>query len=226
MKRDPQKYQEARVLRTAGKSIRNIAKILHISSSTSSVWTQDIKLSQKQKDNLRKNGQTAEHLKAYSQKRHDDKVLKHQQILKRAAAEIENLSAKELFLTGLALYWAEGFKNIKEGRIGFCNADPRMILFIMQWFKKVFNLSNTDFTLRAEFNIEHQSREEEIKTYWSNLTGIPVAQFNSSYLQKSKMIKVYANRDSYFGVLRIRVKKSSEKVVEIRGWIQGLAQAF
>ncbi len=224
MKKDPAKYQQARALRASGDSIKSIAKKLLISSSTASVWTNDIQLTPEQQAVLMKNGQSAEHLRIYSLKRHEDKIQRHKQILESATTEIDNLTSREFFLTGLALYWAEGFKNIKEGRIGFCNSDPRMILFILKWFKKVFDLSNSDVTLRAEFNIEHQSREGEIKAYWSNLTGIPLDQFNNSYLQKSRMIRIYANRDTYFGVLRIRVKKSSEKVVAIRGWIQGLSQ--
>ncbi|OGE31102.1 hypothetical protein A2631_05520 [Candidatus Daviesbacteria bacterium RIFCSPHIGHO2_01_FULL_44_29] len=48
MKRDLDKYQQARDLRISGDSIKTIAKKLLISSSTASIWTNDIQLTPEQ----------------------------------------------------------------------------------------------------------------------------------------------------------------------------------
>lgn len=223
MQRDFEKYNQARKLRQGGKSIRSISKMLKISSSSASAWCKDIKLSSAQKINLAKKGQNVELLQKFATKRHEDKLKNDKEIYLQAKKEIKNLSKNELFLTGLSLYWAEGFKSKKEKQVGICNSDPKMIKFILNWFKKSLDISNQDFLLRAEFNIAHKSRKEEIEAYWSKLTGIPRVQFHKPYFQKAKQIRDYSNKGEYFGLLRIRIRKSSILLVKLRGWIEGLS---
>lgn len=223
MVRELRKYKRAINLRLAGGSIRFIAKKLHISTSTASVWCRNVELTSSQKSTLAAKTKNAAILKLFAQKRHQDKLDRHNLLFKKAKSSIGNLSSQKLFYTGLALYWAEGFKNINEGRIGFCNSDPKMIKFMLIWFKKILNTSNEDFILRAEFNIEHSERQHEIEEYWSEITNIPLSQFNKPFLQKAKQKRDYSKRGKYYGVLRIRVRKSSLALVKIRGWIEGLS---
>lgn len=147
-------------------------------------------------------------------------------MFQEARSEIKSLSGRELFLTGLALYWAEGFKNEKEGKLGFCNSDPKMIKFMIRWFKIALKIKPEDFILRAEFNESHKDRTKEIENYWSKLTEIPLTQFNKSFYQHSVWKREYPNRNTYFGVLRIRVRKSSELLNKMRGWINGLSNSL
>jgi transcriptional regulator with XRE-family HTH domain len=220
------KYNQAILLRQNGLSIRSIAQQLNISSSTASLWCRSVQLTSEQLLKLRAKSINIDMLKQLAIKKHLAKIEAHQDLFLKSKQEIIPLSPQEFFVSGLALYWAEGFKNLSEGRIGFCNTDPRMIVFMLAWFRKFFKLQNTDFTLRAEFNIEHIDRRTDIETYWSRLTKIPLNQFNSPFLQKSKWLKQYKNRNSYYGTLRIRVKKSTALLPRIRGWIEGLSQSF
>lgn len=219
------KYKQAIILRQAGESIKAIAKKLMISSSTSSLWCRNIILTPEQLSKLRTKSGNIELLKKLSQKKHLDKIQRHNLIFNQAAYEIALLNENEFFIAGVALYWAEGFKNPSEGRIGFCNSDPRMVKFMLKWFKQFFSLRNEDFILRAEFNIDHLDRKKEIEEYWSKLTNIPQNQFNNPFLQKTKWQKTYLNRNTYFGTLRIRLKKSSALLPKMRGWIEGLSHA-
>lgn len=223
MRRNPKKYNQARKLRLDGKSIRAISKMLKISSSSASIWCRNIELSNDQKIKLAKRGQNIKLLKKFAKERHEKKLENDKKIYLKAKKEIKILSKNELFLIGLALYWAEGFKSKKERQVGFCNSDPGMIKFILNWFKKSLKISNQDFLLRAEFNITHKSRREEIEDFWSRLTGIPRVQFHKPYLQKAKQKKIHENKDKYYGLLRIRVRKSSVLLVKLRGWIEGLS---
>lgn len=225
MKRDLQKFQQAQDLRRKGESIRQIAKVMQISTSTASIWCMGIDLTQDQRKVLSKRGLHIEKLKAFSLQRHNEKIAKDKEDFQRAFQEIQLLNNSNLFLVGLALYWAEGFKSIKEQRVGFCNSDPRMVKFIMKWFREALYVSAEDFVLRAEFNIEHEHRKEDIERYWAALTGIPRSQFNKPFLQKAKLVRSYNNQNTYFGVLRIRIRKSSRMLVKLRGWIQGLSLA-
>lgn len=223
MQRDVAKYNLARKLRSKGKSIRAITRMLQISSSSASIWCRDIELSAKHKAKLAKQSKNTELLRKFAKQRHEDKINHDTQLFDQSKNEINKIGDKELFLLGLALYWAEGFKSKKEKQVGFCNSDPRMVKFILNWFKKSLNIPNEYFVLRAEFNISHKDRKEEIELYWSKLTGIPKAQFIKPYFQRTQSIKDYSYRDKYYGLLRIRVRKSSVLLVKLRGWIEGLA---
>ncbi len=223
MLRDVKKYEIALQLRQTGISIRTIAKTLKISTSTASIWCRNIKLSDDQLEQLRKKSQNTLLLQALAQKKHLDKVKRHESIIAQSLLELGNVTKRERFIAGIALYWAEGFKSLSEGRIGFCNSDPKMIKFMLYWFIETFNLQNEDFILRAEFNIAHIEREREIQKYWSNITGIPLKQFNKSFYHKAKQLRDYSKRGIYYGVLRIRVRKSSDFLVKLRGLISGLS---
>lgn len=225
MRRDDDKYQKAREYRRDGESIRAISKKLRISSSTASIWCRDVELSSDQLRKLAAKGQNRELLNSYARKRHEEKLEHMSTIYQKAKMDIQTIQNKELFLVGLALYWAEGFKSQKETQVGFCNSDPRMIECILRWFQESLKISKDDFVLRVEFNITHKTRENVIERYWSNLTGIPRSQFNKPYLQKAKLLRKYSNKENYYGVLRIRIRKSSNLLVRLRGWIDGLALA-
>jgi hypothetical protein len=223
MIRDHDKYLQAQALRSSGSSIRTIAKALNISTSTASIWSRDIQLTTDQKATLNARSQNGELLRSFAHQRHLNKVENQKNIFNEAEKEILALDNDQLFLTGLALYWAEGFKNLKEQRVGFCNSDPRMIKFIMRWFRGSLKIAEEDFTLRVELNNLFKDQDDEFKSYWSQLTGVPLNQFNRSYFQMVNQIRSYPNKSNYHGTLRIRIRRSSRLLVRLRGWIEGLS---
>jgi len=225
MKRKSVEYEKALILRKAGKSIKKIAAILSVSVSIVSVWCRRVELTEQQKEKLKRRKVNIRHLRRLAKKSHLEKILRVKKLTRDAQTEIKTLTNLELFLTGLALYWAEGFKSIKEGRLGFCNSDPRMIKFMIKWFKKALKVKNEDFILRTEFNESHKERTEEIKAFWSKLTNMPLLQFEKPFYHRSTWLRDYSNRDNYFGVLRIRIRRSSELLNKMRGWINGLSNA-
>lgn len=226
MKRKQVEYEKAIALRKKGKSITKIAKLLGVSVSIVAVWSREVKLTQEQKEKLKRRKVRIRHLRRLAKQSHLEKVSRVKKLLKDANAEIKPLSEQELFLTGLALYWAEGFKSIKEGRLGFCNSDPRMIKFIIKWFEKALKIKRIDFILRTEFNETHRDRTEEIKSFWVKLTGIPIGQFEKPFYHKSTWLRDYSNRGDYYGILRVRVRKSSELLNKTKGWINGLSRSI
>jgi transposase len=226
MKRKQEEYLKALELRRKGISIKKIAKIVGVSVSSISYWCRSIELTEKQKAKLNKRTANIKHLRRLARLSHLEKVARVRKITKEAILEVKILKERELFLTGLALYWAEGFKSAQEQRLGFCNSDPRMIKFMVKWFKKSLKIKTEDFILRTEFNVIHKDREDEIKDYWAKITGLPLDQFEKSFYQHSVWKRDYTKRDPYFGVLRIRIRKSSLFLNKTRGWIQGLSKAI
>lgn len=220
-----QEYEQALLLRKRGKSVKNIAKLLNISVSTASLWCREVKLTTQQSEKLKHRKIRIRHLRRLAKQSHLEKLKRVKKLLKESSAEIGKLTYQELFLVGLGLYWAEGFKSSKEARLGFCNSDPRMVIFMIRWFKKALKIKAEDFILRTEFNESHKDREEDIKNFWSMLTNIPLNQFEKSYYHRSTWLREYPNRETYFGLLRIRVRRSSQLLNKTKGWITGLSKS-
>jgi len=213
---------EARKLRIEGKSIKDIARDLEVSSSTASLWCRDIKLSTKQIAQLEKNSKAPFYGRrlSYSLKQQLTRKVKEEQIKSEAKNLIGNLSDREKLIAGTALYWAEGFK--KDKMAGFANTDPEMIKFALGWLQNQLDIPTSEIRLRVGINESHHHRTKEIENYWSKLTQIPLSQFNRPFYQKSTWKKIYEHPENYFGTLRIRISKSTDLLKKIKGLITGL----
>lgn len=218
----PELKRKARWLRRRGLGIKTIAYKLRVSSSTASLWCRDIKLSLKQIKELERRA----HDPYYGRRK--DNILRQRQ--KRLEAikslrqigiqEIGDLTKRELFIAGVALYWAEGFK--KDKRLGFANSDPAMIKFFLKWLLECCNVPKSSIRLRVGLNISHKNRVEDVEDYWSKITGISKNQFQKPYFQKFTWKKEFPKPEEYFGVLRIRANKQLALFRKIHGWIEGL----
>src|SRR3990167_1868383 len=108
-----QKKIEAINLRKKGLSIKYIAKKLNVSTSSVSLWTRDIILTQEQYKVLESHARDPlygkrldyiNHIKLQTNK-------KVEELKRKGINEVGLLSKRELFLVGIALYWSEGFKK-------------------------------------------------------------------------------------------------------------------
>jgi len=222
------KFEErilARKLRNSGKSIGNIAKIVGVSKSTVSCWCNDIFLSELQKLHL--NQINSEAVKKGSIVANENKKLER---LKRVnfyksigIKKISKLSKRELFLVGVALYWAESGKT--QRKVVFINSDSEMILLWIKWVRECLNIPKKRLICRVEINEIHKNRLSVIEQYWSNLIKIPRNQFKKASLKHSQIKKFYKDNSNYFGSLQLTVSKGTNLNYEILGYIEGLADA-
>jgi hypothetical protein len=147
-------------------------------------------------------------------------LLKARKLQKIGIKKVGILSKRELFLVGSSLYWAEGFK--KDSQAGLGSLDPAMIKLYIKWLKDCFGYKNDDLIFRVTANISHKDRIKEIEKYWSTLLDVPLEQFQKPFFQDVKWKKTYDNPNEYFGVLRVKVRKSKDFLREIYGFIEGL----
>lgn len=215
---------KARALRKRGVSVKQIAEELKIARSSASIWVRDIILTIEQLEALKKSslkGAERGRLKsALLQKaRWATQLEEHR---KFGLETIGNLSDRELLIAGLALYWGEGSK--KDRTVQFCNSDPKMVQFLLMWLRTCFSIEDKDIYCTVGINELHAERDELVKVYWSNITGIPLNQFRKTSLKKVTNKKVYDNFDSHFGTLSIKVRQPSRFYGKIIGLIEGLAE--
>ena len=161
--------EEARRLREQGMTVPDIATALGVSKSSVSLWVRDIEITiERRKIAGWRNGPNA--LTAR-------RLAEIERLVAEGKERVGRLSDRECLLVGLALYAGEGAKT--EGTVKFANSNPRMILFFVTWLRKFFAVDEA--RLRMRLYLHDGLDLEGANQFWSQLTGIPLAQFGKAY---------------------------------------------
>lgn len=211
---------KAQVLRKKGLSYGKIMQQIHVSKDTISRWCRDIELTSEQKRKLLENkmfGQRKGSIVAADNKR-QARIIRTKTIYEEAKKEIGNLNRRDRFIAGITLYAGEGDKGDSHG--GFANSDPKLIKFMMSWFKEFCKIPSSRF--RGAIWIHEGLNADKAKKYWSELTEIPQNQFFKTYIAENKTDsrKVRKNIHQY-GVFAIKFS-IVDKQRQIMGWISAL----
>ena len=215
--------EAVRGFRRKGFSLNQIFEETKVPKTTIRTWIYDIVLSQKHKEILRRRTQTAlqeGRIKAQEINK-QKRVKKESSLIAKGKKDINELNRRELFIAGVALYWAEGFKNKHEHRLGFCNSDPSMIKFYIAWLEKCLGINKDQITARLTLNYSYKNSVDKMQDFWAKTIGIPLSNFTKPFFQTSKWKKQY-NTKNYNGVLRVHVKNSLDHLLKMKGWIEGL----
>ena len=131
MAHSPKSREDVRSLRRRGLSLNQIVKKTGIPKSTLRGWIKDVPLTLEQQNILKiKSYSSLQEGRVNAQKKFKQiRFMKEKELFDKGKNEIGTLNNRELFIAGISLYWAEGFKNKHEKRLGFCNSDPKMIKF-------------------------------------------------------------------------------------------------
>ncbi len=216
----------ARGLRRKGESIREIAQKVNIARSTVSLWCRDVVLTHDQLEALverdKLGGARGRVVAAeLSKNRKNERVSFNKNVGFERVGKISN---RELFLIGIALYWAEGSKGVRSERFVFVNSDPKMIMIMIRWLRECLHISDEDIICRVGINEIHQERIVEVEKHWSEITGIPLQQFKRASFKKVSNKKVYENFTEHYGTLDLLVKKSTKLFYELLGSIAGISE--
>ena len=210
-------------LRKKGFSYSEILDKVHVSPASLSLWLHKIELSQKQKLRLNKKSIVSRKKGSGILKKY--RILKSQKIFREATSEIKKISNGDLALIGTTLYWAEGNKQKEHNpsvEVIFSNSDPKMILLFLKWLKIIFSINNSN--LGYELYIHETANLRSAQLYWSDILSIPVEKIRV-YFKKNKINTKRKNTgDNYYGLVRIRVNKSSGLNRKITGWIEGICE--
>ena len=205
-------------LRKKGKTYSRILKKIDVSKSSLSLWLRDIELSGPQKEKILKGREKSRYAGAKIQQK--KRVSQTKQIIENAQKEFLILVKNQIFLVGLALYWAEGDKH-KGERVKFTNSDPLMISFMMNWFREICKVPETKF--RIALHVHNLLVSKKIKSYWSQLTDVPQEQFNKIYVKNSTLRQ--RRNVLYNGTCGIVINNKS-LFRRIVGWKLGLLNHF
>ena len=212
--------EKARELRKQGWSLNEIRQKMKVSKSSVSLWVRDIELTKKQKQELSKKGIKKEVIEKRRKTRLIRENNRRQIIIDKAISEVKYLSKRELWLIGIALYWGEGTKTLRSG-VQFSNSDPRTIQLMMQFFKKICRVPEEKF--RGHVFLHPHLNTKMAEKYWHTVSGIPLDQFYKTSKQQSKASR--GKKDNLpFGTFIIQIC-STELLLKIKGWIEGVNEA-
>ena len=215
-------------LRKRGFSYSEILKQISVAKSTLSDWLKDVGLSKRQKQKLTK--KKLEAALRGGKARKDNRISITKKIYEESKKDIGDISRRELWLMGVMLYWAEGHKE-KEYRPGsgvqFTNSDPQMIRLFLNWLDKNCGIKASEITFSIYIHENSKNRSELLREYWAGITGFKKDDFLQLYFKKGNIKTLRKNvGNSYFGVLRVKVKASSVLQRKIAGWIKGVVDYF
>lgn len=213
-------------LRKKGLSYSEIRKHLPIAKSTLSFWLRDIPLTKKQKRRLRQKGGQFQHLACAAHRR--KRIEKTKEIIRNASAKVKSIDNNTLMIIGSVLYWAEGVKQKEHSpSLGliFSNSDPKMIKLYLKWLKECLKIEDEELVFEIYIHKTYGKKRKDLANCWSKVTGFPPHIFGRIRYKKNKVRSYRKNRGkNYWGVLRIRVRRSTDLNRKITGWIQGICQ--
>lgn len=199
---------EARKLRKEGYPLSKIANVLGVAKSTVSIWTQDIELTQEQKNAIRPNN-----LQQASEVRKMRTAERHARYIKEADLLWDSLVHDFSFLVGLSLYWGEGAKTGPNP--GVANCDPSLLLKT----KDFFELISPEKQIRAKVQVHDDALALDAITYWSSVLSIPVEFFNKPIVAVSKASSSKKVNYQKYGTCTLYIC-SKEHAIKILRWIE------
>ena len=198
-------------LRREGISIKDIAKLLKVSPGSVSLWCQSIVLTSRQQNILKDKqflaGQAGRQKGADMNRSKRLKAISDAEVT--AELTIKNISDKELFFLGLGIYWGEGVKS-RTGQATVVNSDARILRIAKRWFVNCLQVEEVNFRPYIYIAKHHEHRKREIINYWTKALKIPELQFKSPIYINQNHKQKYEDEDSYYGVVALRVSKSTD----------------
>lgn len=211
--------RECRRLRAAGLTYDDIAETTGASAGSLSVWLRDMP-----REFPNSKTQRLARLRATcARKREQREAIRAGQI-HTAAQAVGTITDRELFLVGLALYWAEGAKSKPwrhNDRVTFINSDPSVIRVFMDWLD-MLGVSRERRHYRVSI---HESADVcAAEAYWAGLVEVAVQDLRRTTIKRHNPRTVRQNTgESYRGCLTVDVAMSAELYRFVEGWWQGLA---
>lgn len=194
--------EKAKSLRAAGLTYDEISGRLGLAKSTLSVWLRGAPVPERSTSEARKKYfLTNVQAKGAAANR-----AKKEAMWRELAAEAAN--ASRVYKPGdlpLAtailsmLYWAEGTKHDKGGLV-FTNTDPRLAYLFLALLRRVFTIDES--RLRIRLHLHEYHNQAAAVAYWSKLLGVPVAQFQSTYIKPRNPSKKF--RQNFMGICFIK----------------------
>jgi transposase len=218
-------HAKARDLRARGCTYDEIAAELGVAKASVSLWVRDMpRRGRISYEEFRK--RNAAGVSKYWQAETPRREAGRQAITDAAAAQIGDLSDREIVIAGAIAYWCEGSKNKpyrRQDRVIFINSDPGLIAFFLRFLAVAGTAPDR---LICRVHIHESADAAAAQRYWQDATGLARDQFREPTLKLHNPKTVRKNTgDDYHGCLVISVRRSARLYRQIEGWASAAMSA-
>jgi hypothetical protein len=210
----PDLREQARRLRGEGRSIKAIARELHVAQSTASVWVRDVALTAEQRRRLDQltDRQRAGLATSVTRAREARQAA---QALGRTIARIN----EPLHRTGCMLHWAEGSNR---NSVVFTNSDADMMRVFMRFLRECCAVADDRIRLTINCFLGNGKTLAEIEAWWLEQLELPPSALMRSVVNRPSPASKKVRRPLVHGTARVTVS-STRLVQSIYGAIQEYA---
>lgn len=172
------------MLRMQGLPYSAIKQQVGVSKSTLSLWLRNFPLARDQIIALRaENPRRIERFRETMRHKREKQFAK---VYQEMAKQIGTLTERELFVSGLFLYWAEGGKTDKY-KSTLSNTDPGILIWYLKWLACI-GVPRERIKIRLQLFAD-MDKEKEFR-YWQKVLNIPRKQFVNPYFKKTLLTSV------------------------------------
>lgn len=210
--RNAELKKKAIELRKQGRTYSEILHEVHVAKSTISLWLKEVGLSVPQVQRITEKRIQAQRRGADTQRK--KRIRRQFDLIENARVEIKSMTKRELWLIGIALYWAEGAKEKEErpgNRTSFSNSDPRMIALFLRWLKECVKIENKDIYFDLYIHESHRGKVSEVLKKWSEILRLPLSFFEHVYFKRNKINTLRKNT----GVSIFQSKNDTEIILAL-----------
>jgi predicted transcriptional regulator len=220
-------HEQARALRSEGRTYDEIVKALGVSKASVSLWTRDLpkppRRERKSYEFERIAAARRARWDAYLQRREGERAA----VKEGSASWVGQLSERELLLVGTALYWAEGAKDKRYSRrevLIFTNSDADVIRVHLRWLR-LLGIDQRRIGFRLAI---HESADLEAShSFWSGVVGVPSSSFAKPSLKRHNPRTVRLNvGEDYHGCCVVRAKGSRLEYQRMDGLWRGIVEGL
>lgn len=216
-------------LRKLGNSYQQISSILKAPKSTLSYWLKDVEISQIAKSKIQSRRCSTGIAKLIERNKAQTVLAekKHKELEEEGKKEAKKLYSDSLFVLGVSLYWAEGYKQGAYGSkwksIDFANADPKMIKIMVKFFIKFLKIKKSD--IKIQIMLHDSEGIDKAINFWHNITRVPKDNFIKTACSASKTSAKKITRKLEHGTIHLRIN-NVRQFFRLIGWIEGLKSKF
>lgn len=215
----PEARREARRLRAQGMTYDEIAVATGASVGSLSLWLADMPLNR-----FAPPSRSRDRFQATCERSRIARFAAREAAIGAGAKMIGSLTDRELFLVGTALYWAEGAKSKPwrpADRVTFINSDPTVIQVMLRWLD---GLGIDRSRLKLRLSIHESADVAAAEQFWSEITGVDLAQFSRATLKRHNPKTVRRNTGvKYVGCLIVDVSRSADVYRAVEAAWRGIA---
>jgi hypothetical protein len=163
-----EQQEQARAMRAQDMTLQDIATELGVSKSSVSLWVREVPFTPSKR-------RTGPQRRLHPAR--EAKLLQISTLDLVGVRRIGRLDDDAFLAAGVALYAGEGAKT--DGSVKFANTDPTMVRFFCAWLRRFFAVDET--RLRVRVYLHDGLDLTAAEAHWSQVTGIPLAQFGKAY---------------------------------------------